>query len=129
VYSYHERCNCREVEWLIRLIFNCLGDLFVSCLPIAEILARPSDKSRSDIHICFWESAGNPLDHHKALSNKAKLTPSGEPSLQNSLEMARASLSLVSHFSFFQQEFKIKKKSLTAFSNTVCFLTTIILIF
>ncbi|KNE94775.1 hypothetical protein PSTG_11867 [Puccinia striiformis f. sp. tritici PST-78] len=36
--------------------------------------------------------SGNPLDHHKALSNKAKLTPSGEPSLQNSLEMARASL-------------------------------------
>ncbi|KAA1081293.1 hypothetical protein PGT21_033248 [Puccinia graminis f. sp. tritici] len=42
--------------------------------------------------------SGNPLDHHKALSNKAKLTPSGEPSLQNSLEMARASLShLPSH--------------------------------
>lgn len=36
--------------------------------------------------------SGNPLDHHKALSNKDKLTPSGEPSLQNSLEMARASL-------------------------------------
>ncbi|PLW49183.1 hypothetical protein PCASD_03032 [Puccinia coronata f. sp. avenae] len=36
--------------------------------------------------------SGNPLDHHKALSNKAKLTPSGEPSLQNSLEMARATL-------------------------------------
>ncbi|WAQ84713.1 hypothetical protein PtA15_5A286 [Puccinia triticina] len=42
--------------------------------------------------------SGNPLDHHKALSNKAKLTPSGEPSLQNSLEMARASLAhLPSH--------------------------------
>lgn len=36
--------------------------------------------------------SGNPLDHLKALSNKSKLTPSGEPSLQNSLEMARASL-------------------------------------
>ncbi|KAG0149074.1 hypothetical protein CROQUDRAFT_40536 [Cronartium quercuum f. sp. fusiforme G11] len=36
--------------------------------------------------------SGNPVDHHKALSNKRKLEPSGEPSLQNALEMARASL-------------------------------------
>ncbi|KAH9811560.1 Ssl1-like-domain-containing protein [Melampsora americana] len=34
----------------------------------------------------------NPVDHHKALSNKRKLEPSGEPSLQNALEMARATL-------------------------------------
>lgn len=36
--------------------------------------------------------SGNPVDHHKALSNKRKLEPSGEPSLQNALEMARATL-------------------------------------
>ncbi|MBW0470411.1 hypothetical protein O181_010126 [Austropuccinia psidii MF-1] len=37
--------------------------------------------------------SGNPVDHHRALNNKARLTPSGEPSLQNALEMARASFS------------------------------------
>lgn len=37
--------------------------------------------------------SGNPVDHIKALQNKRKLEPAGEPSLQNGLEMARAGLS------------------------------------
>ncbi|CAH7690767.1 Ssl1-like-domain-containing protein [Phakopsora pachyrhizi] len=42
--------------------------------------------------------SGNPIDHHRALDDKSKLVPSGEPSLQNALEMARATLShLPSH--------------------------------
>lgn len=36
--------------------------------------------------------SGNPAEHIKALQNKRKLEPSGEPSLQNGLEMARAGL-------------------------------------
>jgi transcription initiation factor TFIIH subunit 2 len=36
--------------------------------------------------------SGNPTDHVKALQNKKKLEPAGEPSLQNGLEMARTGL-------------------------------------
>lgn len=42
--------------------------------------------------------SGNPSEHIKALQNKRKLEPSGEPSLQNGLEMASAGLAhLPSH--------------------------------
>lgn len=42
--------------------------------------------------------SGNPAEHIKALQNKRKLEPSGEPSIQNGLEMARAGLAhLPSH--------------------------------
>ncbi|KAH8928887.1 TFIIH basal transcription factor complex, subunit SSL1 [Atractiella rhizophila] len=42
--------------------------------------------------------SGNPIDHEKGLANKRKLDPSGEPSLQNALEMAKGLLShLPSH--------------------------------
>lgn len=37
--------------------------------------------------------AGNPVDHLRALDNKKKLEPKGEPSLQNTLDMARSGLS------------------------------------
>ena len=36
---------------------------------------------------------GNPVEHVKALQNKRKLLPSGEPSLQNALNMCRSGLS------------------------------------
>ena len=35
---------------------------------------------------------GNPIEHIKALQNKKRLLPSGEPSLQNALNMARSGL-------------------------------------
>lgn len=38
---------------------------------------------------------GNPVEHVKALQNKRKLMPSGEPSLQNALNMARSGLACV----------------------------------
>ncbi|GAA94518.1 uncharacterized protein L969DRAFT_83920 [Mixia osmundae IAM 14324] len=42
--------------------------------------------------------SGNPVDHVRALESKRKLDPSGEPSLQNVLEMARSGLAhLPSH--------------------------------
>ncbi|KZT10967.1 TFIIH basal transcription factor complex subunit SSL1 [Laetiporus sulphureus 93-53] len=39
------------------------------------------------------EMSGNPQDVLKALSERHKLEPNGEPSLQNAIEMARASMS------------------------------------
>ncbi|KAF8320812.1 TFIIH basal transcription factor complex, subunit SSL1 [Clavulina sp. PMI_390] len=46
------------------------------------------------------EMTGNPQDALKAIADKHKLEPDGEPSLQNSVEMARASMShLPSHSS------------------------------
>lgn len=39
---------------------------------------------------------GNPVEHVKALQNKRKLAASGEPSLQNALNMARSGLAWVS---------------------------------
>ncbi|KAF8590980.1 TFIIH basal transcription factor complex, subunit SSL1 [Ramaria rubella] len=41
----------------------------------------------------FGEMAGNPQDVLKVLSSRTKLEPTGEPSLQNAIEMARASMS------------------------------------
>lgn len=53
---------------------------------------------RDGLAIRVTPLSGNPAEHIKALQNKRKLEPSGEPSLQNGLEMARAGLAhLPSH--------------------------------
>ncbi|KAL4074120.1 Ssl1-like-domain-containing protein [Scleroderma citrinum] len=41
----------------------------------------------------FGEMSGNPQDVLKALNDRTKLEPTGEPSLQNAIEMARGSMS------------------------------------
>ncbi|KAI0686837.1 Ssl1-like-domain-containing protein [Cytidiella melzeri] len=48
---------------------------------------------RSGIGERIGEMSGNPQDVLKAISERHKLEPNGEPSLQNALEMARSSMS------------------------------------
>lgn len=59
-------------------------------------------------YICLREKhLGNPQDIVRVLSDRPKLEPTGEPSLQNAIEMARGSMAYVYH-EFFRKAILMK---------------------
>ena len=50
-------------------------------------------------YFSFW--VGNPQDVLKFIADRHKLEPTGDPSLQNAIEIARGSMKCVSKFLFF----------------------------
>ena len=83
-------------EWFDQ---NPLGQIGVVGMRggLGERVGEMSGMSRSHhvscIRLCTRMSIGNPQDVLKAISERHKLEPNGEPSLQNAIEMARSSMS------------------------------------
>ena len=83
-------------EWFDQ---NPLGQIGVVGMRggLGERVGEMSGMSRSHrvscIRLCTRISVGNPQDVLKAISERHKLEPNGEPSLQNAIEMARSSMS------------------------------------
>lgn len=50
------------------------------------------DLGRLDSFFFFFRSVGNPQDVLKSIADRHTLEPTGEPSLQNAIEMARGSM-------------------------------------
>lgn len=50
-----------------------------------------------DVYFYVTPLAGNPQDVLKSMDDRTKLEPTGEPSLQNAIEMARGSMRYSSH--------------------------------
>ena len=87
-------------EWFDQ---NPLGQIGVVCMRngLGERIVEMSGeygRRRGVSYSCGWLNfiaIGNPQDILKVLSDRTKLGPSGDPSLQNSIELAKGSMRCV----------------------------------
>lgn len=80
------------VEWFDQ---NPLGQIGLVGMRggIGERIGEMSGRIVSQLYgVSVHTFAGNPQDVLKSLSERTKLEPAGEPSLQNAIEMARSSM-------------------------------------